>query len=144
MTDSTVVICSSCEAKNRLPATAPGSPRCARCHQPLPWIADANDDTFGEVADGSGLPVLVDLWAPWCAPCRMVSPLLEELATEFAGRFKLVKVNVEEAPGVQSRFGVQGIPTLLILDRGNEVDRLVGAHPMDRLRAWVERFVRAR
>ena len=136
--EPSVTTCPSCGTRNRVPADAAGSPRCARCHQPLPWIADAVDDTFANVAEASPLPVVVDLWAPWCGPCRVVGPLLEQLAAELAGRVKLVRVNVDRAPGVQRRFGVQGIPTLVVLRDGREVGRKVGAAPLDQLRAWLE------
>ncbi len=79
---------------------------------------------------------MVDLWAPWCGPCRMVSPVLSELAAEMAGRIKLVKVNVDESPQLQRRFGVQSIPTLLILRNGTEVARQVGQR-RPQLREWL-------
>jgi thioredoxin 2 len=85
-----IVSCPHCGRRNRVPAAAAGTPRCGNCHQPLPWIVDAADDTFGEIADAASVPVLVDLWAPWCGPCRMVSPALEQLAAENAGQLKLV------------------------------------------------------
>ena len=113
-----LVRCPHCGRRNRVPAAATGTPRCGHCHQPLPWIVDAGDDTFAEIAEKASVPVVVDLWAPWCGPCRMVSPALSELATEKAGQIKLVKVNVDEAPRLQQRFGVQSIPTLLLLRRG--------------------------
>jgi thioredoxin 2 len=100
-------------------------------------VVEADDVTFDEVARRSPVPVVVDLWAPWCGPCRTISPILEQLAGEFAGQAKLVKVNVDQAPQVQSRFGVQGIPTLVVLQDDREVARQVGAAPADRLRAWV-------
>src|SRR5258705_5685539 len=93
-----LVRCEHCGRTNRVPAAATGIPRCGNCHQPLPWVADASDDDFAEVAEKSTIPVLVDLWAPWCAPCRMVSPALEQIATEYAGRVKLVKVDVDRSP----------------------------------------------
>jgi thioredoxin 2 len=139
MSTSKVTPCLSCGTKNRVPATATGSPRCASCHRSLPWIVDATAGEFDDVVGTSALPVVVDLWAPWCGPCRTVSPLLEELATDMAGSIKLVKVNVDEAPGISARYGVQGIPTFLLLDHGAEKGRLVGAHPLHELRAWVER-----
>jgi thioredoxin 2 len=120
-----------------VPAAASGTPRCGECHRPLPWIVDAGDGTFAEIADKATIPVLVDLWAPWCGPCRMVSPALGDLAAELAGKIKLVKVNVDESPGLQRRFGVQSIPTLLVLRDGKEITRQVGAAPAPRLRAWV-------
>ncbi|HEX2191742.1 MAG TPA: thioredoxin domain-containing protein [Acidimicrobiales bacterium] len=136
--EPSVAACSSCGTRNRVPAEAAGSPRCARCHQALAWIVDADDGTFAGVAEASPLPVVVDLWAPWCGPCRVVGPLLEQLAGELAGRLKLVRVNVDKAPGVQRRFGVRGIPTLVVLREGREVGRKMGAAPLGELRAWVE------
>ena len=132
-----VVVCPSCETKNRVAPVADGVPRCGRCQSPLPWIVDASDDDFRAVADEASVPVLVDVWAPWCGPCRMVSPALEQLAGELAGRLKLVKVNADEAPAVSRRFEVQAIPTLVLLVRGEVVDRQTGAAPVAALRSWL-------
>jgi thioredoxin 2 len=133
-----VVRCPNCGKKNRVPAVASGTPRCGNCKAPLPWVVDVGDDNFSAVADESSLPVLVDLWAPWCGPCRMVSPVLEQLASEMAGRIKLVKVNSDVAPQVSRRFEAQAIPTLVLLDRGRVVARQIGAAPADALRRWLE------
>lgn len=84
------------------------------------------------------MPVLVDLWAPWCGPCRTISPALEEIARACAGKVKLVKINVDESPQIAERHGVQGIPTLLVLDHGNVVARRTGAAPEPALRAWLD------
>lgn len=84
------------------------------------------------------MPVLVDLWAPWCGPCRTISPALEEIARARAGKVKLVKINVDESPQIAERHGVQGIPTLLVLDHGNVVARQTGAAPEPALRAWLD------
>jgi thioredoxin 2 len=135
---SELVRCPSCGRRNRIPAAAKGTPRCGDCHQPLPWIADAGDDTFSEVADAAAVPVVVDLWAPWCGPCRMVSPALEQVAGDLAGRVKLVKVNVDNSPKIQQRFGVQAIPTLIVMKNGKVLARRAGAAPAGDLRAWVE------
>jgi thioredoxin 2 len=135
---SMIVACPNCSKKNRVPAAAGGTPQCAECHQALPWVADATDADFAGVAEQSKLPVIVDLWAPWCGPCRMVSPVLESLATSYAGRVKLVKVNVDESPGLARRFNAQSIPTLLVLRDGKEVDRQIGAAPESALRRWLD------
>jgi thioredoxin 2 len=133
----TIVACPNCHTKNRVRATSSGVPRCSVCQTLLPWIVEAGPDSFdGEIA--ASVPVLVDFWAPWCGPCRMVSPLVERLGAEHAGRLKVVKLNVDEAPAISARFGVQGIPLLVVIRDGSEVDRLVGAAPLARLQAWLD------
>ncbi|MGH8984621.1 MAG: thioredoxin [Acidimicrobiia bacterium] len=133
-----IVECPNCGKKNRVPAAAEGRPRCASCKQDLPWIAEAGESDFTEVVERSRVPVVIDLWAPWCGPCRMISPALEEVARRRKGRIKLVKVNVDEHPGVSARFGVQGIPTLLLFRNGQLVDRSVGARSTDALQTWID------
>ncbi|MFC0542609.1 thioredoxin [Kutzneria chonburiensis] len=135
----TTVVCAHCGHRNRLPSAAAGRPRCGNCHEPLPWIVDAGDDDFAEVAERATLPVLVDLWATWCGPCRMVSPALVQLATEKAGELKLVKVDVDRAPMLSERFTVRAVPTLLVLREGQVVARQAGAAPVPELRSWVDR-----
>ncbi len=134
-----VIRCPNCGRSNRVPATATGRPQCGNCHEPLPWIADAGDDDFADVAEASSVPVLVDLWAPWCGPCRMVSPALEQVATERAGQLKLVKVNVDDSPKISDRFSVRAIPTLLVMRHGAVIAQQVGAMPVTALRDWVDR-----
>jgi len=133
--------CPNCDRTNRVPAAASGVPRCGNCHQPLPWIVEATDDSFAEIAEKSSLPVVVDFWAPWCGPCRMVSPALAQVAEELAGRIKLVKVNVDDSPRLQQRFGIQAIPTLQIIRDGAVAAQRAGAAPAEDLRAWVERAI---
>jgi thioredoxin 2 len=135
-----VVTCSSCGSRNRLPQTITGIPQCAACHAGLPWSVSAGEDDFDE-AIATRLPVLVDLWAPWCGPCRVVAPAVEEAGRMLAGRLKVVKVNVDEAPSVSHRFGVRGVPTLLVLRDGQLVTRRVGAAPADVLLEWVREAV---
>ena len=138
--ETTMVVCPQCGRKNRVPVSAGGSgtPRCGSCRERLPWIVDADDATFEAVADKADIAVLVDLWAPWCGPCRMVSPALEHLAGEMAGRVKLVKVDVDKSPQVAQRFEARGIPTLLVMQRGEVVARRTGAAPEAALRTWLE------
>ena len=135
---SELIRCGHCGQRNRVPAAAAGTPRCGKCHRPLPWIVDADDATFSEVAEAASIPVIVDLWAPWCGPCRMVSPALEQLARDLAGQVKLVKVNVDASPQTSRRFGAQAIPTLLVLRRGQVAARQIGAAPLSALRTWVD------
>ncbi|MEU1471146.1 thioredoxin [Streptomyces sp. NPDC005761] len=135
---SKTVACEKCGRKNRVPAAAEGRPQCGNCGASLPWIVDAGDDDFAEIAEQAAPVVLVDLWATWCGPCRRVSPALEQVARELAGKIKLVKVDVDQAPQLSQRFQVQAVPTLLLLDRGKVIARQAGAAPASTLRQWVE------
>jgi thioredoxin 2 len=135
-----IVPCPSCGKRNRVPTSAEGTPRCAVCHADLPWLVAAGESDFDHAVEAK-VPVLVDLWAPWCGPCRMIAPGVERAARELAGRLKVVKVNVDEAPSISARFGVQGIPTLLVLQDGHPIARQVGALGPDRLVGWARQAV---
>jgi thioredoxin 2 len=124
----TIIGCPSCNARNRLGPIAHGVPRCARCKSTLPWVVDADADTFTSETTAS-VPVVVDFWAAWCGPCRMISPVLEDLAKRHAGHLKVVKVDVDANPALATRFGAQSIPLLVVIRNGQEIDRVVGALP---------------
>src|SRR5258706_9599961 len=133
--EAEVIKCPKCGANNRVPAEklrAGLEPVCGQCKTPLAAsthpviVTDAN---FAEEVERSPLPVLLDMWAPWCGPCRMIAPVIEQLAGELAGRVKVAKLNTDENPMTGSRFNVRSIPTLLVLKDGKEIDRLVGALP---------------
>jgi|ERR1043166_7068956 thioredoxin len=133
-----VVVCSNCKAKNRVDQTrlANGEAKCGRCGQKLePPEQDSKplvitDQTFErEVVATRGKPVLVDCWAPWCGPCRIIAPVLDQLASESQGQYRIAKLNVDENPQVASRFQIASIPTMLIFKDGKLIDRLVGVQP---------------
>jgi thioredoxin 2 len=140
---TTKVECPHCGHVNRLPVAAEGKPKCGNCHQPLPWVVDAGDDDFAYVAEKATLPVLVDLWATWCGPCRMVSPVLQDLAKEKAGEVKLVKVDIDRSPKLSQRFDVKAVPTLMVLRDGKVVARQAGAAPANVLRDWLDKAIGA-
>lgn len=123
---SNILTCPHCQAKNRV-GTAPGGqvPACARCGSPLPWLHDGTDASFAEDIQAS-VPVIVDFWAPWCGPCRVMGPILEQLAQELPGEIRVVKVNVDENKQAPAQFHVHGIPTLVMFRDGKAVEQLTG------------------
>ena len=133
-----IIKCPHCGKSNRVPAVADGRPRCGNCHRELPWVVEAGDDDFSEIAEQSGVPALVDFWAVWCGPCRMVSPVLDQLAHERPGQIKLVKVDVDHSPQLSARFAIQAVPTLMVIVDGKIVARQAGAAPAPVLRSWLE------
>jgi thioredoxin 2 len=133
---ASIIVCPSCGTKNRVRPTPQGFPRCSACHTTLPWLVEASEASFDDEINSS-LPVLVDFWAPWCGPCRMVSPSVERMGQENPGRLKVVKLNVDEAQVVSARYDIRGIPLLVLFRDGAEVDRLVGAVPLEQLRTWL-------
>jgi thioredoxin 2 len=135
-----IVRCPNCGAKNRLRPNAEAVPRCAKCKTLLPWLTPATEDSF-ESEIRAPVPVVVDFWAPWCAPCRMIKPALERLAHEHAGRLKVVEVDIDEHPRLAQRFDVMSIPLLLVLSGGEERDRIVGAAPPAELERRLAPFI---
>ena len=139
---SRVVPCPRCGRKNRLPVSGRGTVRCADCGTGLPWLVDAGDGDLAAALD-TGQLVLIDLWAPWCGPCRMVAPVLERLAGRYPGRVKVVKVNVDDNPATAARYDARSIPTLVLVRHGETVGRVVGAQPEAALVREIERALAA-
>ncbi|HHN67861.1 MAG TPA: thioredoxin [Thermopetrobacter sp.] len=101
-------------------------------------VDHVNDAEFEEKVLKSDLPVLVDFWAEWCAPCKMIAPALEEISSEMGGKLKVVKLNIDENPSTPAQYGVRGIPTLMLVKNGEVVSQQVGAAPKNTIVSWVE------
>jgi thioredoxin 2 len=146
MAEAEIISCPSCGGANRVrrDRVIEGLlPVCGHCRKSLAVDAQpvtVTDATFDREVLAFPRPVVVDLWAAWCAPCRMIAPALEEIASEMMGRLRIAKLNVDENPATHSSLRASGIPTLVVFKGGQEVDRTVGALPPPQLRAWLARF----
>ncbi len=138
------VVCGACDAVNRVPADRIGQGKCGRCGGALfdahPIALD--EARFDRFATRSDLPLLVDFWAQWCGPCRVMAPVFEQAAGELRGEVVPVKVDTEQAPGLSTRFGIRSIPTLMLVKGGVEVARTAGAMDLPRLLDWVRGALR--
>ncbi len=138
MNEHIIVTCPGCGVKNRVPINRMNNaPKCGRCKTPLPVPSAGpvvfSDQNFDSLVN-SPMPVLVDCWAPWCGPCRMIGPVIEQLAKEFGGQAVIGKLNVDENPLTSQKYGIRSIPTLLFFKNGQLADTLVGAVPGEQIR----------
>jgi thioredoxin 2 len=147
--DTRTIRCTKCGIKNRIPMDKAGAnAKCGRCSSPLDTSDFLNrspvivtDDNFAAKVLKSPIPVLVDCWAPWCGPCKMIGPVMEELAEEYYGKIRVCKLNVDENPATASRFKISSIPTMLIFDKGELKDTIVGAVPKQQIAGRISSFV---
>ena len=141
MTATTNIVCPHCDTVNRIPAARLGDrPVCGKCKQTLftghPLVL--NDANFNQQLSRSDIPVVVDFWAPWCGPCKMMAPAYEQAAGQLEPRVRLAKLNTEEAQQTAGRFAIRSIPTIVLFDHGREVARQSGAMSLPQLVQWIE------
>ena len=137
---SPIIVCSHCQSPNRIPGIRLGdNPRCGKCKQPLftGRPISLTDQTFDRHLTRSDLPMVVDFWAEWCAPCKMMAPFFEQAAAELEPQVRLAKVNTEENRGLGQRYQISSIPTTAVFKGGREVARQPGAMNLQQLLQWI-------
>ncbi|WP_417248371.1 thioredoxin TrxC [Celeribacter sp.] len=139
--DAVKLACTTCGQSNRVPTDKlSAGPKCGTCGEPLITgkVAELDPKTLAAVSKKDDLPILVDFWAPWCGPCRMMAPEFAKAAQELKGRARFAKINTEEHPTVSMKNGIRGIPALILYQGGREVARIAGARPARDIVAFVE------
>ena len=140
-TEMLVIACPTEASLTRVPrAKLDRNPKCGKCHNPLVQgkAVDLNAANFDRYALKSDLPVVIDFWADWCGPCRMMTPNFEAAAPRLEPRVRLGKLDTEAEPAIAERYGIRGIPSMIMISKGREIDRTSGAMPTSAIVAWVE------
>jgi thioredoxin 2 len=143
--DALKLTCASCGQANRVPAARLAeAPKCGVCGEVLVSgkVAELDAATHDKITRGDGLPVLIDYWAPWCGPCRMMAPEFAKAAQALVGEARLMKLNTEDHPQISARAGIRGIPALILYRQGREIARLAGARPAADILAFVRQHLR--
>ena len=140
MSEQVLVVCSNCFSINRLPQTKlTAGGNCGACHKPLfnGYPSQLNTQNFDRFIQKNQLPIVVDYWAPWCGPCKMMAPVFERVATEMEPFVRFAKVNTESEPNLAATANIRSIPTLAIYQGGNELARIAGAMDETNLKSWI-------
>lgn len=141
MSDSTLLVCPHCQATNRIPSSRLDQhPNCGKCKKPLftGHPVELSDQGFAKHVKNDGIPLVVDFWASWCGPCKMMAPHFETAARQLEPRVRLAKLNTEEAQQTAAQFGIRSIPTVAIFKNGKEVARQAGAMDARTLNNWIQ------
>lgn len=128
MSDASHIVCPHCTTVNRVPRERPGTPNCGKCHRPLfdGNPTEADEAAFQKHLANTDILVLVDFWAPWCGPCKLIAPTIDAVATEYAGKVRVGKLNTDDNPQTASSYNISAIPTVLLFKGGEIVDKFVG------------------
>ncbi len=141
MSDARQIVCGACGQINRVPQARPaGEARCGGCHKPLftAHPIDVDEAAFERQLTHSSIPILVDVWAPWCGPCRTMTPMFEQASAALEPEVRLLKLNADHAPKSSARFGIRSIPTLLLMRSGTVIARNAGVMNADQIVAWTQ------